>query len=80
MKNDVKLLAKVYIRNGIVIEEEVVFDKNNNREIVDNYIDEVGYNIKNNFQKDCNFCLTFGNTIFRGEDISAITLTTVEVE
>ena len=75
MENDVKIIGKFYMRNGAVIEEEVVFDKDNDKEVVENFIKDMKYKVKEGFREDYNFQFTFGYTMFRGKDISAVTFT-----
>lgn len=75
MKNDVKIIGKFYMRSGVVIEEEVVFDKDNDKEVVENFIEDMKYRVKEGFREDYNFQFTFGYTMFRGKDISAVTFT-----
>ena len=77
MKNDVKIVGKFYMRSGAVIEEEVVFDKDNDKEVVEEFIKDMKYRVKEGFRKDYNFQFTFGYTMFRGKDISAVTFTAV---
>ena len=78
MKNDVKIIGKFYMRSGAVIEEEVVFDKDNDKEIVENFIKDMKYRVKEGFREYYDFQFTFGYTMFRGKDISAVTFTVTE--
>lgn len=77
MENDVKIVGKFYMRSGAVIEEEVVFDKDNDKEVVEEFIKDMKYRVKEGFREDYNFQFTFGYTMFRGKDISAVTFTVV---
>lgn len=77
MENDVKIVGKFYMRSGAVIEEEVVFDKDSDKEVVEKFIKDMKYRVKEGFREDYNFQFTFGYTMFRGKDISAITFTVV---
>lgn len=77
MENDVKIVGKFYMRSGAVIEEEVVFDKDNDKEVVEEFIKNMKYRVKEGFREDYNFQFTFGYTMFRGKDISAVTFTVV---
>lgn len=77
MEKEVKIIGKFYMRSGVVIEEEVVFDKDNDKEIVENFIKDMKYRVKEGFREDYNFQFTFGYTMFRGKDISAVTFTVV---
>ena len=76
MENDVKIIGKFYMKNGAVIEEEVVLDKENEKEAVEEFIKDMQFAVKEGFREDCNFQFTFGYTVFRGSDISAVTFTT----
>lgn len=78
MEHDVKVVGKFYMKSGAVIEEEVVFDKDNDKEAVENIIKDMKYTIKEGFKEDYNFQITFGYTMFRGKDISAVTFTVKE--
>ena len=66
------------MRNGVVIEEEVVFDKDNDKEVVEKFIEDMKHDIKEGFREDYDFQFTFGYTMFRGKDISAVTFVTTE--
>ena len=79
MENDVKLIGKFYMKNGTVIEDEVIFDKDNDKRTVENYIQDVKCQVKAGFREDYDFCITFGYTMFRGKDISAVTFTVEDV-
>lgn len=76
MENDVKIIGKFYMKNGAVIEEEVVLDKENEKEAVEEFIKDMQFAVKEGLREDCNFQFTFGYTVFRGSDISAVTFTT----
>lgn len=78
MEKEVKIIGKFYMKNRVVIEEEVVFDKDNDKEAVEKFIEDMKYNIKEGFREDYNFQFTFGYTMFRGKDISAVTFVTTE--
>lgn len=77
MEKEVKIIGKFYMRSGVVIEEEVVFDKDNDKEVVEEFIKDMKYRVKEGFREDYNFQFTFGYTMFRGKDISAVTFTVV---
>lgn len=77
MEKEVKIIGKFYMRSGVVIEEEIVFDKDNDKEVVKNFIKDIKYRVKEGFREDYNFQFTFGYTMFRGKDISAVTFTVV---
>lgn len=76
MGNNIKIIGKFYLRNGIIIEEEVEFD--NSKEDVAKLIQDIKHKVKEGFREDYNFQFTFGYTVFRGEDISAVTFTSIE--
>ena len=76
MENDVKIIGKFYMKNGAIIEEEIVLDKDNEKEAVEELIKDIQFTVKEGFRKDYDFQLTFGYTTFRGRDISAVTFTT----
>lgn len=78
MEKELKIIGKFYMRNGVVIEEEVVFDKDNDKEVVEKFIEDMKYNIKEGFREDYDFQFTFGYTMFRGKDISAVTFVITE--
>lgn len=78
MENEVKIFGKFYMKSGVVIEEEVILDKDNDKEVVENFIKDIKYKVKEGFREDYNFQFTFGHTMFRGKDISAITLTAMQ--
>lgn len=78
MEKEVKIIGKFYMRSGVVIEEKVVFDKDNDKEVVENFIKDMKYRVKEGFREDYNFQFTFGYTMFRGKDISAVTFTVTE--
>lgn len=78
MEKDIKVIGKFYLKNGTVIGEEIVFDKDNDMEIIDKFIKEFQDSVKEGFRQGYDFQLTFGYTTFRGKDISAVTFATEE--
>ena len=80
MKNDLKIVGKFYMKSGVVIEEEVVFDKDNDEESIEKFIADIKYRIKEGFREDYNFQLTYGNTMFRGKDVSAVAFIPIKAE
>ncbi len=74
MEKDVTFLGKFYLKNGNIIEEKVVLDKENSREDIDNFINNTKEGIKLAFKEDVNFQFTFGFTTFRGSELAAITI------
>lgn len=79
MNKDIKLIGKFYMKSGSVIEEEVVFDKENDMSVIDEFIKDIKHRIKEGFREDYNFQFTFGFTMFRGKDISALQITMEEI-
>lgn len=77
MKKDVTIIGKFYLKNGAVLKESVVFDKDNEKEVVIQFIQSVKDAVKEGFRENCDFQITFGETIFRGTDISAVTFTQI---
>ena len=77
MEKDVTIIGKFYLKNGAVLEESVVIDKDNEEEVVIQFIQAVKDAVKEGFRENCNFQITFGETIFRGTDISAVTFTQI---
>lgn len=73
MKSDLKIVGTFYLKNGAVIEEEVVFDKDNDETEVKNFIKNTKDSIKEGLQSDAEFYVSFGYTVFRGKDIAAVT-------
>ena len=78
MEKEVKIIGKFYMRSGVVIEEEVVFDKDNDKKVVEEFIKDMKYKVKEGFREDYDFQFTFGYTMFRGKDISAVTFVIAE--
>ena len=78
MENNIKINGKFYLNNGIIIEEEVIFDEDNTNNDIENFIRDIKKQIKEGFKSDINFQFTFGYTMFRGKDISAVTFTVSE--
>lgn len=79
MNKGIKLIGKFYMKSGSVIEEEVVFDKENNISVIDKFIKDIKHRIREGFREDYNFQFTFGFTMFRGKDISAVQITMEEI-
>lgn len=74
MDKEVTIVGKFYLRNGNVIEEKVVFDKDNNKEDIENFIKDIKYRVKEGFRENYNFQFTFGFTTFRGNELAAVTI------
>jgi hypothetical protein len=69
-----RIVGKFYMKSGAIIEEELAFDCD--KESAEKYINNLKNKvIKTGFREDYNFQFTFGSTMFRGKDISAVTLT-----
>lgn len=71
---DKKLTFKgiFYLKSGCIIEEEIIFDECNNQEDIDSTVKDLKDSIKNGLKDKDEFIVTFGFTIFRGSDISAV--------
>ena len=74
MDKEVIIVGKFYLRNGNVIEEKVVFDKDNNKEDIENFIKCIKYRVEEGFRENYNFQFTFGFTTFRGSELAAVTI------
>lgn len=79
LDKEITLAGKFYLKSGVVIEDVVVFDVKSDLIEVQKTIKKLQDDIAN-FLKDksVSFQLSFGNTLFRGKDISAVTLTVKE--
>lgn len=75
MGKEVTILGKFYLRNGNVIEEKVVLDKDNSREDIDAFVKELKDIIKTAFRENIEFQFTFGFTMFKGSELVAATIT-----
>lgn len=74
MDKDVIILGKFYLKNGNIIEEKIVFDKDNDRNDIDSFINNTKDGIKKAFRDSINFQFTFGLTVFRGSELAAVTI------
>lgn len=74
MDKDVTILGKFYLKNGNIIEERVVLDKENSREDIDNFIKDTKQTVKVAFRYNIDFNLTFGFTILRGSELVAVAI------
>lgn len=76
LDKEITVVGKFYLKNGAVIEEKIVFNINNElsvvRKTIENFKTEIEVGLEH---KDGGFQISFGNTIFRGKDISAVTFT-----
>lgn len=68
MKKDMKVKGRFYFKNGVIIDEEVVIDKDNDQNMI-----ETEKQIRYAFRSSENFEMKFGNTVFRGSELCAIT-------
>lgn len=76
---EITLAGKFYLKSGVVIEDVVVFDVKSDLIEVHKTIKKLKDDIANFLKDDSiSFQLSFGNTLFRGKDISAVTLTVKE--
>ena len=67
--------GKVYLKNGVTVEENCLVPKNEySKEEVKTIISDLKDNIKQGLKSSENFQFTIGDTIFRGVDVSAVTL------
>lgn len=66
MENNVNIVGKFYLKNGIVIDEEV--------SVAESSIDELRDYIKKVCRSNEDHQITFGYTTFRVKDISAVTI------
>ena len=72
MDKEVTIVGKFYLRNGNVIDEKIIFDKDDNKEDIEKTIKDVRDMIKKGFREDYNFQFTFGFTTFRGNELVAV--------
>lgn len=78
MDKEVTIVGKFYLRNGNVIDEKIIFDKDNNKEDTEKTIKDIRDMIKKGFREDYNFQFTFGFTTFRGNELVAVKLEEAE--
>ena len=74
MDKEITIVGKFYLKNGNIINEKITFDKDNNKEDVIKFIEEIKNAIKDGFMEKSNFQITFGFTIFRGSELIAVEL------
>lgn len=82
MEKVITIFGKIYLRNGVVVEEKIVLEDDeycNKDEVVDYYAN-IQDGIEKIFKTNEMFTFTFGKTVFRGSDISAIRFEIVEGE
>lgn len=80
MGKDFTVLGKFYLKSGVVIEDKVVFDKENTEEEIKEYMDSLKEGIKMGFKENMEFQFTFGFTTIRGSELAAFTMTVAESE
>jgi hypothetical protein len=73
MKNDRTFIGKFYLKSGAVIEDEIIIDKENDECIIKGLISDTKRLIKEAIKNGVEAQITFGNTILRATDISAVT-------
>ena len=54
MDKEVTIVGKFYLRNGNVIDEKIIFDKDDNKEDIEKTIKDVRDMIKKGFREDYN--------------------------
>lgn len=77
MKKDIRFVGKFYLKSGAVVESEVIIDKDNDEEIVLEFISDTKKMIKEVITENIEAQITFGETILRATDISAVTFTVI---
>lgn len=70
MDNEYTINGTFYLKSGAVIEKEIIIDNENPQKV----IEDLRQKIKIGFNNNNHFMVVVGNTIFRGDDISAVTL------
>ena len=78
MNKEVTIVGKFYLRNGNVIDEKIIFGKDDNKEDTEKTIKDIRDMIKKGFREDYNFQFTFGFTTFRGDELVAVKLEEAE--
>ena len=69
----ITIFGKFYLKSGVVIEDKIVFNVDSELSTICDEIDKIKKRIQNAFNEDYNLQISFGNTILRGKDISAVT-------
>ena len=70
MNKEYSIKGTFYLKNGVVIEKEIAFKTDNPKKV----IEDLRCTIKDGFKYNRDFHLLFGYTVFRGSDLSAVTL------
>lgn len=75
MGKDLTILGKFYLKNGIVIEDKVVYEKGHEGEDIrkgaENLVKAIRDGIELAFKENIEFNFSFGSIIFRGSEIVA---------
>lgn len=74
MNRELTILGKFYLKSGVVIKDKVVFDNENTKEEIEEFMDDLKEGIKTGFKEDMNFQFTFGFTTIRGSELAAFTM------
>lgn len=75
MEREVRtIVGKFYLKNGNVIEEKIILNKEKDKKYVKSIIKYMRYV----FEEDCNFQFTFGTTTFRGNELVAVKIEEAE--
>ena len=78
MDKDLTILGKFYLKSGVIIEDKVIFDKENTKEEIKEFMDDLKQGIKTGFKENADFQFTFGFTTIRGSELAAFTMTAEE--
>lgn len=78
MDKDLTILGKFYLKSGVIIEDKIVFDKENTKEEIKEFMEDLKQGIKTSFKENANFQFTFGFTTIRGSELAAFTMTAEE--
>lgn len=69
------LKIKVYLKNGCIINELAEYEGENEQEIINDHIEQLKDRLSFALKTNVDFSIDLGETVFRGADISAVTLT-----
>lgn len=78
MDKDLTILGKFYLKSGVIIEDKIVFDKENTKEEIKEFMEDLKQGIKTSFKENADFQFTFGFTTIRGSELAAFTMTAEE--
>lgn len=73
MSNNPIILGKFYLKNGSLIERKMIF-KDKTMEEIDHIIDNLIKDMEESFNNTRRFSIRFGDTVFRGDEIAAVTI------